>query len=204
MAEAALVGRTPVNAIKRAVRERDVELVRGLLLCRPELRTMELHDNYNLLQWLLGDADCPELVRVLIQANVPIQGKKATAEKPLYLAVYHNRNESVKLLLDAKAEMSPYLGGELLSRAVHYASCDLVKTLLDAKADPTKNGVLLLCGSHADKVEALLDAKADINTQDRNKDTLLSIAARYGYDDVIRVLLRRGADHTLENQDAYT
>ena len=53
-------------------------------------------------------------------------------------------------------------------------------------------------------VAALLDAGADVNRGDAKGVTPLMMAAGYGYDDTVRLLLSRGADPTIKRSNGDT
>jgi len=53
-------------------------------------------------------------------------------------------------------------------------------------------------------VAALIDAGADINRGDEKGVTPLMMAAGYGYDDTVQLLLKRGADPTIKRSNGET
>ncbi len=110
-------------------------------------------------------------------------------------AVYYERNEIVKLLLDRGADVNAMCGGyTALMWAVNYVGqIEMVKLLLDRGADV--NIYSAVNYGLTDRVKHLLDRGADDNNYSGdNWNTALHLAIYNGYNDIIQLLLERGAD----------
>src|SRR5437762_14329034 len=86
-----------------------------------------------------------------------------------------------------------------------------IRSLIAHGADPNKaagqnNWSPLLHAIHKGQVrsvEALLDGGADVNRLSGDGITPLMMAAGYGYDDIVRVLLQRGANPRVADNGGY-
>jgi ankyrin repeat protein len=54
---------------------------------------------------------------------------------------------------------------------------------------------------HPDTVQALIDAGATVNTANQHGRTALMFAAKYGFDDIVLTLVKKGADVNLASND---
>ncbi len=96
----------------------------------------------------------------------------------------------------------PYAHFTPLADASRAGDVATIRSLIAHGADPNEaagqnNWSPLLHAIHKGQirsVEALLDGGADINRVSGNGITPLMMAAGYGYDDIVRVLLQRGAN----------
>ncbi|MFJ8978512.1 ankyrin repeat domain-containing protein [Streptomyces sp. NPDC102282] len=151
-----------------------------------------------------GDA---ALVAGLLDEGVPAD-HRADGRTALDLAVRHGHGDVVRLLLAAGADPEQEAGewGELtvLAQAATYSRTEIVRSLLDAGAHPDqecRTGFPLLFAASAavpgptcpEVVDLLLDRGADIGLRLRDL-TALEWAVWFGRVDMVRQLLRRGAD----------
>lgn len=114
-----------------------------------------------------------DVVRILLEAGVPINQSKTNGATALFLASQNNHREVMQLLLERGAD-------------VNQAKQDNVAPLLmAARCDSRK------------AVELLLKHKAKVNETDTNGMTPLLLAAFHGNGEMTTLLLRHGADHTL-------
>ncbi|MEU5169060.1 MULTISPECIES: ankyrin repeat domain-containing protein [Streptomyces] len=158
-----------------------------------------------------GDAD---VVARLLGEGVPVDtcGGGRTA---LDLAVRHGHDDLVRLLLEAGADPEQQAGeyGELtpLAQAAMHSRTEIARVLLDAGAHPdTRCRIgfpLLFAATSAvpapncpEIVDLLLDRGADI-TQRLRDLTTLEWAVWFGQVDMVRQLLRRGADPSAKALD---
>ncbi|XP_020632929.1 transient receptor potential cation channel subfamily A member 1-like isoform X2 [Orbicella faveolata] len=139
---------------------------------------------------------------------IPIDpNKSATMENkvlsPLHYACWFNAPEAVSTLLDnnANVESCAVFGQKPLHYAVTRASVELVKTLLTkGKANPNgqdnqKFSPLHLATQRGrlDIIKLLFAHGADLRAQNDEHETVLHVAAREGWDEVLRYLLQRAS-----------
>ena len=98
-----------------------------------------------------------------------------------------------------------------LANAARAGDVANVRALIAHGADPNEvagqnNWTPLLHAIHTHQtasVQALLDGGADVNRPSGNKLTPLMMAAGYGYTDIVRLLLQRGADPRIADLDGF-
>jgi ankyrin repeat protein len=115
-----------------------------------------------------------------------------------------NTAAKVKLLVAAGGQVNATdeAGETALMRAVDRGEVEVVEALLNSRADSTvrdqKGETALLRALAKGSIETahlLVQAKiGDVNSQNENGETLLMCAARLGDPELVRTLLRRGAD----------
>lgn len=110
-------------------------------------------------------------------------------------------SRKVKVNATNARDESPLMMAALKGRA------DIVKTLLARDADVNKTGWAPLhyaasaaSAQHVAIIRILLDNYAYIDAASPNGTTPLMMAARYGSEDAVQLLLDEGADPTLKNQ----
>ena len=99
-----------------------------------------------------------------------------------------------------------------LHKAAIEGNADLVKSLIESGANPnhrSKNGFPCLIqaaeAGHLDAIEKLLDGGAEINATDNIQGmTALHAASFAGYDKIVQLLIKRGADITRKNNKDLT
>lgn len=129
---------------------------------------------------------------------------------PIYYAVLLGNEKVVKLLLDAGAwtHQRPY-HNPIIRDAIRNNHYDIARLLLETapanfletqRTTPLHRAVEF--SPHADiaLVKLVLDKGTPIDAADCSGKTALHLAAKYGYLDVVELLLERGADiHILDN-----
>lgn len=135
------------------------------------------------------------------------------AQEPAIKAILGGHVPALKLLLDEGADPNLYAGDEsLLLFAAQSKTPAMLKSLLQAGADPKADSRALVTAAHdgeLDMVISLLDAGADANAlaihgtsyQQQHLCSPLYIACEQGHDEIVHVLLERGADANLEVGD---
>ena len=96
--------------------------------------------------------------------------------------------------------------------AAREGQIEIVRKLIEAGADPNLGGGVngwrpLMHAIHKNQqksVEALLDSGANVNASGPHRDSALMMAAGYGMSDLVRLLLRRGADPRARTVDGET
>lgn len=145
-------------------------------------------------------------VRTLLAGGFDPNTPDAKGQRPLILAM---RDESVNvaaLLLaqpTLKIDASNAAGETALMLAAIKGRADWVKRLLDAGAAIERQGWTPLhyaaCSPEPDVVALLLDRGARIEATSVNRTTALMMAARYGDERSVDLLLARGADARARN-----
>lgn len=117
--------------------------------------------------------DCPNVAEVLLASPaLKIDAANAVGETALMMAALNGRLDWAKKLLDRGAQVHKPGWSP-----VHYAAS----------------------GPSTELLALLLDRGADLNARAPNGSTPLMMAARYGTEDSVNLLLRRGADKKLLN-----
>jgi ankyrin repeat protein len=138
-------------------------------------------------------------MRLLLDAGAPDQNRALT------LAAMSGDLENVKVLAEHGADPTP-----ALAQAVTFGYPDIVELLIEKGASAKmaeRTGINLLhWAAIADRpqvVAALSTAGAPINAQDENGYTPLMYAATidFGNTEIVKALLRAGADRSLRNND---
>jgi len=117
--------------------------------------------------------DSPKVAAVLLASPVlDIDAANAVGETALMMAALKGRTEWVRKLIDRGAKVQKPGWSP-----VHYAAT----------------------GPSAEILILLLDRGADVNARAPNRNTPLMLAARYGPEENVKLLLQRGADKKLIN-----
>lgn len=116
----------------------------------------------------------PKIVKLLIdRPAVDINALNGAGESPLMMAALKGDMAAAQLLLDRGAKVN-----QPGWSALHYAAS----------------------GPEPKLVQLLIDRGADLNAGSPNDTTPLMMAAQYGSEDSVNLLLARGADVTRKNQ----
>lgn len=144
-----------------------IELVRRGM----DVNTVDRKGNTLLIQAV--QRDMTPLVAFLIRNRARLNSRNQYGETALSIAAYAGKFSSVKLLVEAGAEVNFYGWAPLAYAAF--------------------NG-------HADIVDYLLKRGAEVDAKTENGTTALFFAARYGHESVIDILLANGADAAIANE----
>ena len=145
----------------------------------------------------------PDIVRMLLDARASMEVSNHDGETALIRASRADSPESVKLLLEARANTDVVTfkyGDTALTAAIYYFRTDVVKLLLDARANMeavTTDGdtaLLLACKSKKTPLlSMLLDARASMEVHN-NGETALIRASRAGSPESVKLLLEARAN----------
>jgi ankyrin repeat protein len=197
-------GRTPLHV---AAGQGFPKLVELLLTHRSRINARDRHG-----ETPLGVALNAETATILLRA-----GADANVPERLCTAAAAGDGKLVELLLSYGAYANPKtkcIGGTPLLSAISRSKWDVVSILLDHGADPNAAvaadnhyiPLRLAAGlpGSADAVARLLARGANPNAADKDGDTALIEAARYGRIDVVKLLLDRGANVARKGRDGRT
>jgi hypothetical protein len=157
----------------------------------------------------LGDL---EAARILLKNRANPDGDEQVRDsRPLLLAAHLGMTEMVRLLLDEGAELE--IEDNMGLTALHWASredrLETVQFLLSRGAEIDKTGLdeatplySAVSRGALQMTQLLLEGNADINARDGDfGQTALMRAAKYSHVDILRVLLARGADVHLRDDE---
>jgi len=133
--------------------------------------------------------------------------RSASGQVALYLAMGENFSPKVaEALLASPAldlNLANAVGETPLMMAAMYGRLDWVNKLLARGAAAHKQGWspvhYAAIGPNTQVLTVLLERGADIDARAPNGSTPLMMAARYGAEDSVKLLIRRGADKELRN-----
>lgn len=135
-------------------------------------------------------------------AKLNIKGME-TGRAPLYWACVNGDSILVKALLDNGAEMSKMDKKSYLSMSIKEGNLPLMQCILFKEDQIPKvlNRLLLEASAHGQLpiVRYLIKAHANVNATDSTKNTALHKAIENNHVDVIRELLKHGANPRLKN-----
>ena len=164
------------------------------------------------------------IVQYLLEQGAPVDTQDVNGATSLGIASEFGHPETVRVLLDYGADANMLAWSEEIYQTALMLACAFQRTvcvdlLLDGGADPN-----LCMRDNADSplsaacyttghdqpmdptiLEKLLSAGGNPNTQTGpNGETALMIAARYGYDKGVQVLLNASADVNIQNSEGNT
>ncbi len=154
-----------------------------------------------------------EVFQYLIEKKLlDINRQNLKRETPLHAAIYYNRPDALKALIEAGADQTIQnkYGYTPLHFAIAYNKPDAIKALIEAKADLNiqKNGYTPLHSAimhnKPDALKALIEARADQTIQDKDGYPPLHFAILNGKPDAIKALIEAKADLNIQNKYGYT
>ncbi len=155
-------------------------------------------------------ADCGDMERV---RQLLAEGVSPDEDAAITRAAYSNHEDIVRLLLESGANVNATdaLDNTALHHAVHWGRTGIVRLLLDAGADATIDNInghetpliLAVLMGRTDCVRLLLekrDLTPYINRRIEGVTTLLHMAVGGGHTEIVRLLLKHGADVNLKRR----
>ena len=142
----------------------------------------------------------PEVVKILVQANANVHAQDNLCRTPLALAAHQGHNAAIEQLLDAGSDINfSNNNNSPLNKAILNNRIETIRLLLSRGADSNKpDGLsfspLLLGVKDPQIVDVLLTAGAYPQWRHSSGATAIHFAARGGYADSIRSLIRAGVD----------
>jgi ankyrin repeat protein len=157
------------------------------------------------LLWAITKGHKSLAEHLLRTENCDIEQKNAYGQTPLILAVANEYADLVQLLLEqgANVEAEATSKGTALSVAVRHGNEAIVRLLLDQYARietrVKSNKIPFLCAldaDHANIIRLLLERGAGLNAIifSHTHHSALSWSAANGYEDIVQLLLDKGAD----------
>lgn len=152
------------------------------------------------------ETDNAAAVRVQLAGGFDPNTLSESGQAPLYLAIKVESPKVVEVLLASpavKIELANAAGETPLMMAALRGRLDWTRQLVGMGAKVRREGWTPLhyaaSGPNAEVVRFLLDQGADINAIAPNGASPLMMAARYGAEDSVRLLVARGADKRVRN-----
>lgn len=148
-------------------------------------------------------------VKHLLDEGVNVNARQQDGETPLMFAAVEDKTDVVELLLDRGADIDAVSieNETALVRAVGMSRYETVALLLKRGANIEKSNPLMTAAGGGDvkMIGQLLDQEAKVNAADSEGYTALAAAvSRRVSHDVVRVLLKAGADVNIRNTRGQT
>ncbi|CEL08510.1 hypothetical protein ASPCAL11659 [Aspergillus calidoustus] len=192
-----------LNPLVRAAREGHTRLVE--LILERMAATMESDEIADILRapYLMSEAISEghaEVVKLLIAAGAPVTHESTGQSPPLSWAMYKNKSEIAKILLDSGASLDINIDrGTPLWWAASHGYTEMARLILahGAPVDYVDRGERALWvaakNGYTETVALLLEAAADVEATGQSGMTPLHIASTMGQDKVVALLLAHGA-----------
>ena len=193
-------GTTP---LQEAVRLNKVDMIKYILL---QIQESEMPNFTDILFYALKNNAQPNVIELLLQQNFDISATDESSDTLLLCALKHQHlPETIRLLIKAgaRADVTDAKGRTPLFYAVkNKVPYDVLQQMLQAGANiEEKDGnsdTLLLYGiknnDTLETISTLLELGANPNVTDSDGYSPLSVAIQKNRDDVVRLLLKFGAD----------
>jgi ankyrin repeat protein len=156
----------PVKAFLEAAKAGNIDAVNAALKAGVDVN-VKTNGDWTALH-AAAERGHAHMVKRLVEAGAKANVKESMGATPLHWAAVRGPREAVDILIRAGADVNAW--------------CVQMDTPLGAAAAAGEVGI----------AEALLDAKADVNGGQQMPP--LALAAKYGQADMIRLLVKRGAD----------
>lgn len=144
-----------------------------------------------------------ESVRILVKAGAKLETRDRFEKTALMLAATEGNPESIEALMQAKADstITDKRGRTVLMLAIDMGHAESAKVILarapDLKDMRDRDGETAIMVAakkgHLESVKVLIDAQVNLNLENEEKDTALTIAADAENMEVVRELTRVGA-----------
>ena len=162
--------------------------------------------------YFLGiELDRPGIVRPLLAKGFDVNARDPEGQHGLYIALRENSTEVAGILLAHPAldpDATNKAGETLLMMAALRGRLETMRQLIARGASINREGWTPLhyaaSGSDAAATRLLLDLNAHVDARAPNGNTPLMMAAGFGSIDAAELLVRQGADVTLQNKAGVT
>jgi ankyrin repeat protein len=185
--------RMRLSGLHDAIRNSSIDEVSRLLSDDPELAHAKLRGSYAIhVACDVGDL-C--VVELLVELNVDLSLGNEHGTTPLQLAIYKENIELIRLLHKSGADFNrgSDAGTPLDSSIYGSGSCKIVELLLELGASTDLPLHTAALGGSLTVVRLFLGLGYDVNEQDRERQTPLSIARKRPHKKIEELLLEHGA-----------
>lgn len=192
--------------LEYAIRTTDLDIVKFLVELGAGVNIVNVPRNSKTPLHIAVEEGKRDIVEYLIDKGANINARDINGMSPLHYAITKANVDLVKLLLDkgADIEISDRNRYTPLLLSVSVGSMEIARYLIDRGAnlgakDKNGNGVLHLCGEkgYPDLIMYILDKggeNIDINDTNKKKETPLHLAVRNNKEEVVKLLIEKGAD----------
>lgn len=187
---------TQQDEFLHAAKQGDGPTVVDLLRRHPELISVTDEYDKTALHWA-AEKDHVEIARTLLDAGADIEAKTSWGDTPLKWAATLGSAHVAELLLGRGAK------GFTLNVAAALGKLDDVKTMIGTAADPAEVSQAMYSAArngYTEVVRYLLDEGAAIDTRGFFGGTGLHWAAINGHRETVELLIARGADLTIRDE----
>ncbi|KAF2121937.1 hypothetical protein BDV96DRAFT_134213 [Lophiotrema nucula] len=186
-----------------------------------ETPQLSLSARDDIVLYLATLMSCPELVDVALKRGANINGLGGEHGTALNVAALSGKKSFLELLFDRGADVNVQSGvyGSALQAAAAFGQLDIMSSLISRGADVNASGGIygapILAAMYsedncAETVELLMNAGCNLripgryagNPSSEGFISLLSVAAHYGIEPVVRLLLERNVDPNEDNAAA--
>lgn len=202
---------TGLSALSHAVRSKELKLVKLLLEkgANPNLINKDNLRTTALMQ--CSNVNSPEIAALLIEKGADVNILDKNGDPVIHWAAYFGQEELTQLLLDhnAKTDLSSIHSDGVMQVALKEWKSNIVATLMVNGVSTvlvSASGKKLIDAVKTQKIQFLQNTltKVSTNTLDASGTPLLVIAAEQGHLDIVKVLLKKGADINIMNPTGHT
>jgi ankyrin repeat protein/L-ascorbate metabolism protein UlaG (beta-lactamase superfamily) len=201
----------PPEEIFKAAAEGDLAKVRELVEKDPELVNVRSEEESTPLHGAAA-AGHLAIVEFLLSKGADIDARNSANQNPLFYAAYNGKADVVSLLLDKGADFkeTDRYGRTVLHYPVREGYKDVVEILAGKGMDITAEDGMGISplrfaveGGHAGIMQVFIDSKA-LDVEGDTGIKALHLAAQLGQNEIVDLLIARGASITTKNDSGAT